>query len=132
MSTRATVDAHWDQDGFAVLPAYLSASDLRLGLSELRLLFPSAEAWAKFTGAADYEQELHRDYLNHTVVVPSDDPRFRNLELFVWLNDVDEGLGPTHLGAPGHRPHRAGWRPLHPPLQLPAGRRRVGRSSGLG
>ena len=26
----------------------------------------SAEPWAKYTGAADYDQELHRDYLNRT------------------------------------------------------------------
>ena len=30
----------------------------------------SAEAWAKYTGAADYDQPLHRDYLNHTLPVP--------------------------------------------------------------
>ncbi|MBP2336457.1 hypothetical protein JOF41_002635 [Saccharothrix coeruleofusca] len=62
---------------------------------DLRLY--TAEAWAKYTGAADYDQALHRDYLNHTVTVPSADPRFRQLEMFVYLVDVPEELGPPHL-----------------------------------
>lgn len=40
-----------------------------LGGNDLRIY--SAEAWAKYTGAADYDQNPHRDYFNHTVVVPS-------------------------------------------------------------
>jgi hypothetical protein len=67
----------------------LADSDLRIS---------SAEAWAKYTGAADYDQPLHRDYLNHTLMVPTDDPRFRQLEMFVYLVDV-----PAELGPPGRR-----------------------------
>ena len=54
-------------------------------------------AWAKYTGAADYDQPLHRDYLNHTLMVPADDPRFRQLELFVYLVDVPGELGPPTM-----------------------------------
>jgi hypothetical protein len=57
----------------------------------------SAEGWAKYTGAADYDQPLHRDYLNHTLMVPTDDPRFRQLELFVYLVDVPAELGPPSM-----------------------------------
>jgi hypothetical protein len=56
-----------------------------------------AEAWAKYTGAADYDQPMHRDYLNHTLAVPTDDPRFWQLEMFVYLADVPEELGPPSL-----------------------------------
>jgi hypothetical protein len=56
-----------------------------------------AEAWAKYTGACDYDQHLHRDYLNHTILVPSTAPEFRQLEMFVFLTDVPEELGPPHL-----------------------------------
>lgn len=76
--------------------ALLEADDLRIY---------SAEAWAKYTGAADYDQHLHRDYLNHTVLVPSAAPRYRQLELFVYLADVPEDLGPPHLVP---RTHTAG------------------------
>jgi hypothetical protein len=48
----------------------------------------AAEAWAKYTGACDYDQDMHRDYLNHTVLVPSTTPGCRQVEMFVFLNDV--------------------------------------------
>jgi Phytanoyl-CoA dioxygenase (PhyH) len=84
----------------------------------------AAEAWAKYTGACDYDQDLHRDYLNHTILVPSTTPGCRQVEMFVFLNDVPEDLGPPHLVSRRHtaglpavpnwllRPgqHGSGWR----------------------
>lgn len=67
----------------------------------------SAEAWAKYTGAADYDQDLHRDYLNHTVLVPTTAAEFQQLEMFVYLVDVPEDLGPPHLVPKGHSAHIA-------------------------
>lgn len=72
--------------------AIFETGDLRVYASEL---------WAKYSGATCYEQELHRDYLNHTPLVPSGDHRWRGLEMFVWLSDVPESLGPTHIVALG-------------------------------
>ena len=66
-------------------------------LADTDLRISSAEAWAKYTGAADYDQPLHRDYLNHTLMVPTDDPRFGQLELFVYLVDVPGELGPPSM-----------------------------------
>jgi hypothetical protein len=54
-------------------------------------------ASSSYTGACDYDQDLHRDYLNHTILVPSTAPAFRQVEMFVFLNDVPEELGPPHL-----------------------------------
>ena len=65
------------------------------GTEDIRIY--AAELWAKYTGAVNYEQEHHRDYLNHTPLAPSSDIRWRGLELFIWLSDVSEELGPTHL-----------------------------------
>jgi hypothetical protein len=42
-----------------------------VGREDLRAY--SIEAWAKYTGAADYDQYLHRDYLNHSLLVPAPD-----------------------------------------------------------
>src|SRR5262245_8366889 len=42
--------------------AIFETGDIRIYASEL---------WAKYSGAANYEQEHHRDYLNHTPLVPS-------------------------------------------------------------
>jgi hypothetical protein len=66
-------------------------------LADADVRISSAEAWAKYTGAADYDQPLHRDYLNHTLMAPTDDPRFRQLEMFVYLVDVPEELGPPSM-----------------------------------
>lgn len=66
-----------------------------LGDDDIRIY--SAETWAKYTGAADYDQFLHRDYLNHTILVPTSTPGCQQVEMFVYLVDVPEGLGPPHL-----------------------------------
>jgi hypothetical protein len=51
----------------AVHDRLVALSELLLADDDLRIY--SAEAWAKYTGAADYDQSLHRDYLNHTLLV---------------------------------------------------------------
>jgi hypothetical protein len=38
--------------------------------------------------ACDYDQDLHRDYLNHTILVPTTAPGCRQVEMFVFLHDV--------------------------------------------
>jgi hypothetical protein len=63
-----------------------------LGTDDVRIY--SAEAWAKYTGATDYDQWLHRDFLNHTILAPA---RHEAVELFVYLVDVPDDLGPPHL-----------------------------------
>ncbi|WP_405063390.1 phytanoyl-CoA dioxygenase family protein [Kribbella sp. NBC_01505] len=79
----------------AVHPRIVQLAETLLGQTDLRL--SSAEAWAKYTGATSYDQELHRDYLNQTILVPSTDDRYQHLELFVFLTDVPEELGAPHL-----------------------------------
>ena len=73
----------------ALAEAVFTTADIRIYAAEL---------WAKYSGAASYEQEHHRDYLNHTPLVPAaDDVRWRGLEMFIWLSDVPEDHGPTHI-----------------------------------
>lgn len=62
----------------------------------------AAEAWAKYTGACDYDQDLHRDYLNHTILAPSTTPGCQQVEMFVFLDDVPEELGPPHMISRSH------------------------------
>ncbi|MGA8113969.1 MAG: phytanoyl-CoA dioxygenase family protein [Actinocatenispora sp.] len=83
----------------------------------------TAEAWAKYTGACDYDQDMHRDYLNHTVLVPSTTPGCRQVEMFVFLDDVPEALGPPHLVS---RTHTADI-PAVPNWFLRPGRESTGR-----
>ncbi|NED97858.1 phytanoyl-CoA dioxygenase family protein [Phytoactinopolyspora alkaliphila] len=87
----------------AVHPRIVQLAENLLGQTDLRI--SSAEAWAKYTGATPYEQALHRDYLTHTILVPSTEDRYQHLELFVFLVDVPEELGPPHLVSRDHTDH---------------------------
>jgi hypothetical protein len=95
-------------------------------LADTDLRISSAESWAKYTGAADYHQPLHRDYLNHTLMVPADDPRFRQLEGFIYLVDVPEDLGPPSMLSRTRTtrlPAKPNWYPRETTLTLPRGAR---------
>jgi hypothetical protein len=101
-----------------------------LQTTELRVY--SIEAWAKYTGAANYDQPHHRDYLNHTLLVPSRGAA-RQVEMFLYLSDVTRELGPpsfvpAHLvsalpALPNWYPRTAGDRDdAHPRWVSPQGR----------
>ena len=83
-------------------------------LDDADIRISSAETWGKYTGAVDYDQDMHRDYLGHTLLVPSDDPRFRQAEIFVLLGEVPDELGATHLVSrtrTAHLPGKPNWIP---------------------
>lgn len=79
----------------AVHPLLTFLAEAILGTQDIRIY--ASELWAKYTGAAEFDQEFHRDYLNHTPLVPSDNPAYGQLEMFVYLCDVPEDLGPPHF-----------------------------------
>ena len=79
----------------AVHDKVITFVETAFGTKDIRIY--ASELWAKYSGATTYEQEHHRDYLNHTPLAPSIDIRWRGLEMFIWLSDVTEELGPTHL-----------------------------------
>ena len=85
-----------------------------LGTTDLRLY--KTELWGKYHGAADYDQGLHRDYGNHTLVVPklADGPT--QVTSIILLSDVTELDGPTKV-VPLDRSDDV---PLWPP-KLPVG-----------
>jgi ectoine hydroxylase-related dioxygenase (phytanoyl-CoA dioxygenase family) len=71
------------------------AEDL-LGTADVRLY--QGLASAKYSdGHPDYEQLLHVDYGNHTLVVPRPDIGFQHLELFVYLSDVTPARAATRV-----------------------------------
>jgi hypothetical protein len=144
----AAAKAHFDEHGYVLLPAYVTAEELEPAQASLGQLFPTAEEfhggtapdvklgqrfpyravewslltvspplvhlgetllgtrdirvseahnWAKFTGASDYDQNLHRDFGNHTVVAPTFDPAYGEAEIFMWIHDVADDAGPTRI-----------------------------------
>jgi hypothetical protein len=76
----------------AVHPMLTALAERLLRTTDLRVY--SIEAWAKYTAAADYDQHLHRDYLGASLVVPSADVRYGQVEMFLYLSDVPAELGP--------------------------------------
>jgi len=54
------------------------------------------QAWAKFTGDADYDQPFHTDFSNHTLTVPSEDARKNSVTIFCYFTDVTDAHGATH------------------------------------
>jgi len=74
-----------------------------LGTSDIRLY--EAHNWAKYGGATEYDQPLHRDFSNHTMVVPTSDPAFAEVEMFVYIHDVPADCGPTYVVSQRHTAH---------------------------
>ena len=64
-----------------------------LGVDDIRLY--KGELWAKYAGNADYDQHHHRDFGNHTLVVPTVERRWMQVTTFTYLCDVDEHNGAT-------------------------------------
>ena len=79
----------------AVHPDLVDLAERFLGTHDLDLY--KIELWAKYSGATDYDQPHHRDYGNHSLVVPSLDGRHRQMTTFILLSDVSEDDGPTKL-----------------------------------
>ena len=78
-------------DRLGVLPGLVDAAERFLGSTEIDLY--KIELWAKYAGAIDYDQPHHRDYGNHTLVVPH--PDRPQLTTIMLLSDVGDGDAPT-------------------------------------
>jgi hypothetical protein len=85
----------WDVNRLAFHPDLVDAAERYLRTTELHLY--KVELWAKYAGAVDYDQPLHRDYGSHSLVVPRRDGRYQQLTTFVFLSDVTDVDGPTRI-----------------------------------
>lgn len=102
-----------------VSPSIVTLAEALLGTSEIRLY--EGHNWAKYGGAADYDQALHRDYGNHTAVVPTSDPSLSEVEMFIYIHDVPPEFGPTSVVSQVHTRDLPMWptyldRDTHPEI----------------
>jgi hypothetical protein len=104
----------WDLNHLAVHPDLVDAAERYLETPELHLY--KVELWAKYAGAVDYDQPLHRDYGSHSLVVPRPESRYQQLTTFIYLSDVTEGDGPTRIVS-----YEDGKDVPYTPLYLPFG-----------
>jgi hypothetical protein len=77
-----------------VHPALIDFARRAMACDEVQVY--QCQAWAKFTGDADYDQPFHCDYVNHTLTGPSDEPRHNSVTFICLFSDVTEAHGPTH------------------------------------
>ena len=77
-----------------VHPALVEFAKAALGCADVHLY--QCQAWAKFTGAADYDQPFHCDYVNHTLTAPSDDASVNSVTILCYFSNVSEAHGPMH------------------------------------
>jgi hypothetical protein len=85
----------WELNRLAFHPDLVDAAERYLGTADLHLY--KVELWAKYGGAANYEQPLHRDFGSHSLVVPRPDRRYQQLTSFIYLSDVNAEDGPTRI-----------------------------------
>ena len=78
-------------DRLPVLPELIEAAERFLGGTDIDLY--KVELWAKYAGAIDYDQPHHRDYGNHTLVVPV--AHRPQLTTILLLSDVTAADAPT-------------------------------------
>jgi hypothetical protein len=83
----------WALNRVTVYPDLLDAAERFCGSTEIDCY--KIELWAKYAGAIDYDQFHHRDYGNHTIVVPRADQTMAQMTCFILLSDVTELDGPT-------------------------------------
>lgn len=83
----------WDLNRIAFHPDLVDAAERFLRTEDVELY--KVEIWAKYSGAIDYDQPHHRDFGNHSIVVPRVDGTRRQLTTFILLSDVTDRDGPT-------------------------------------
>jgi len=99
-----TWDAAWPEFPFrstrlnklVVHDALIDLATELLETDDVRLYL--AIATAKYAGQpSGYNQLLHTDYPNHSLVVPRRDAGYQHLETFIYLNDVSAANGATRF-----------------------------------
>jgi hypothetical protein len=76
-------------------PDYIAFAERVLGTD--RIMLSHGQLGGKYAGTRDFEQELHRDYGNNTLVVPRPDSDIVDLPMIVYYTDVTIDLSPTYV-----------------------------------
>ena len=101
---RTTFDAKWPEfpyrsrslSGLPFHESVLEIAESFLGSDDLRLYMSTITA--KYAHqSSGYNQLLHADFPNHSLLVPQVADRYQLLELFVYLSDVSPANGATRM-----------------------------------
>jgi hypothetical protein len=72
-----------------VATSFLGTDDLRLYMSVVTAKYANQ--------SSGYNQLLHADFPNHSILVPQVDDKYQQLELFIYLTDVSTANGATRM-----------------------------------
>jgi len=78
-----------------VHPEILRVVQEQLETPDIRLA--TGLIWGKYAVTPGLDQALHVDYLNNTLVYPRDEGIYRQIPFILYLTDVTEDMGPTHV-----------------------------------
>ncbi len=87
----------------ATHPEIMAYVERALGTEEIALT--QSIVWGKYPGGTNFEQPLHLDYGNNSLVAPRDDGHFRQVPTMIYYTDVSEDLGPTYIVSQQHTSH---------------------------
>lgn len=85
----------WALNRLPVHPDLIDSAERLLGTQDLEIY--KIELWAKYSGAINYDQPHHRDFGNHSLVVPRADRQHTQMTTFILLSDVTAQDAPTKL-----------------------------------
>jgi hypothetical protein len=85
----------WALNRLPVHPDLVDSAERLLGTQDLEIY--KIELWAKYSGAINYDQPHHRDFGNHSLVVPRADRQHTQMTTFILLSDVTAEDAPTKL-----------------------------------
>ncbi|MGB6091514.1 MAG: phytanoyl-CoA dioxygenase family protein [Candidatus Binataceae bacterium] len=85
----------WALNRLPVHPDLVDSAQRLLGTQDLEIY--KIELWAKYSGAINYDQPHHRDFGNHSLVVPRADRQHTQMTTFILLSDVTAEDAPTKL-----------------------------------
>jgi Phytanoyl-CoA dioxygenase (PhyH) len=69
----------------------------RAALGHDQVFLTQAICWAKYAGRADFEQSLHLDWHDNSLVVPRSDGAYGQLHMILYYSDVGPGMAPTTI-----------------------------------
>jgi ectoine hydroxylase-related dioxygenase (phytanoyl-CoA dioxygenase family) len=102
---------------FATHPDLIEFVERAIGVREV--LLTQAAIWAKYSGTGDFGQEMHLDYQGNTLVVPRDEPPFRQVNMILYYTDVTADLGATRVVSRTNTRDLSMWPPFRPKKKWP-------------
>jgi hypothetical protein len=61
------------------------------------VLLMQSIVWAKYGGTVNFDQELHLDFDENTLVYPRGGPGFDQILMLIYYTDITPDMGPTYL-----------------------------------